>query len=130
MKKYIIAGVIALSVNVMALTQHSVEYTIFENKEKKVLEIDLDYERENGNKGGGADILRAVISIGHNDEVKFIGSNTLMGRPIVIEIRNKLNKVKKTIVDTFTIKTSDLAVGDTVVIIKRGKVIVDKKVVK
>ena len=130
MKKYIILGVIALSVNVMALNQYSLDYIVLENKEKKVLEIDLDYERENGNRGGGADILRAVIYIGNNDEVKFIGNNTLMGRPIIIEIKNKLSVVKKTIVNVFTIKTSDLSVGDTVVIKKRGKIIAEKKVVK
>ncbi len=54
-----------------------------------------------------------------------------MARPITIEIKNKLNKVKKTLVDVFTIKSSELAVGDTVVISnRRGDVLAKKKVEK
>ncbi|NEW61479.1 hypothetical protein GSY74_09310, partial [Sulfurovum sp. bin170] len=60
----------------------------------------------------------------------FVGQNSLMARPITIVIK-KLNGAKKTLIDTFTIKTSDLAVGDTVVILdSEDEPLAEKKVKK
>ena len=130
MKKYLIAGVILLSTaNLFANTNSYM--TVIEERGKKVLVVDLDKGKEDGKKGGASSILKGIISIGHNDEVKFIGENTLMARGITVTITSKMNKLKKTLVDVFTIKTSELAVGDTIRIKnKRGKVKVEQKVVK
>ena len=126
MKKHIVAGMIALSISLTVVNAD----TIKEENGVKILVVELDKEGKNNNKGG-TDILKAVIHIGNNDEVRFIGELTLMARPITIEIKNKLNKVKKTLVDVFTIKSSELAVGDTVVISnRRGDVLAKKKVEK
>ena len=130
MKKYIIAGVLLLSTT--NLFANSNNYTtVIEERGKKILVIDLDKAKEDGKKGGASTILKGIISIGHNDEVKFIGENTLMARGITITITSKMNKLKKTLIDVFTIKTSDLAVGDTIRIKnRRGKVKVEQKVKK
>ena len=132
MKKYLIAGVILLStVNLFANTNNNSYMTVIEERGKKVLVIDLDKAKEDGKKGGASTLLKGIISIGHNDEVKFIGENTLMTRGITITITSKMNKLKKTLVDVFTIKISDLTVGDTIRIKnKRGKVKVEQKIVK
>ena len=130
MKKYIIAGVLLLSTT--HLFANSNNYTtVIEERGKKILVIDLDKAKEDGKKGGASTILKGIISIGHNDEVQFIGENTLMARGITITITSKMNKLKKTLIDVFTIKTSDLAVGDTIRIKnRRGKVKVEQKVKK
>lgn len=129
MKKYIIAGVIALSTNLIASNATMPHETIIEERGFKILVIDLDREGEDGNKGA-SDILRAVIHIGNNDEVQFIGKNTLMARPITIVIK-KLNGAKKTLIDIFTIKTSDLDIGDIVTILdSEDEVLAEKKVEK
>ena len=127
MKKYIVAGMIALSMSSTVVNAD----TIKEENGVKILVVELDKEGENNNKGSASDILKAVIHLGNNDEVEFIGKNTLMARPITIEIKDKFNKVKKTLVDVFTIKSSELAVGDTVVITnRRGNPLAEKKVEK
>ena len=127
MKKYIIVGVIALSTNIFASSANS----ITEIKNTKVLVIDLDKERKDGNKGGASDILKAVIHIGNNDEVQFIGKNTLRSRPITIIIKDKFGEIKDSFVNKFTIKASKLDVGDIVVIKKRrGKPLAEKRIVK
>ena len=126
MKKHIVAGVIALSLNLTVVNAD----TIREENGVKILVVELDKEGADNNKGGTSDILKAVINIGNNDEVQFVGKNTLMARPITIVIK-KLNGAKKTLVDVFTIKSSELVVGDTVVITnRRDKVIAEKKVEK
>ena len=131
MKKEIIIGVMLLTTNIFANTQVNSYTTIVQERGKKVLVVDLDKAKEDGKKGGDSTLLKGIISIGHNDEVKFIGENTLMARGITITITSKMNKLKKTLVDVFTIKTSELAVGDTIRIKnKRGKVKVEQKVVK
>lgn len=131
MKKYIVAGVILLStVNLFANNNNNYT-TVIEEEGKKILVVDLDKAKEDGKKGGTSTLLKGIISIGHNDEVKFIGENTLMARGITITITSKMNKLKKTLVDVFTIKTSDLEVGDTIRIKnRRGKVKVEQKVKK
>ncbi len=126
MKKQIIAGFIALS---MSLTVVNAD-TVREENGSKILVVELDKEGEDNNKGGASDILRAVIHIGNNDEVQFMGKNTLMARPITIVIKDKFNNIKKTLVNVFTIKSSELAVGDTVVITNRRKKVAEKKVEK
>ena len=126
MKKYIVAGMIALSMSSTVVNAD----TIKEENGVKILVVELDKEGKNNNKGG-SDILKAVIHLGNNDEVEFMGELTLMARPITIEIKDKFNKVKKTLVDVFTIKSSELAVGDTVVITnRRGNPLAEKKVEK
>jgi len=131
MKKYIVAGVLSMSINLFANINTNSYSSIIEERGKNVLVVDLDKAKEDGKKGGASTILKGIISIGHNDEVKFIGENSLMARPITITITSKMNKLKKTLVDVFTIKTSDLAVGDTIRIKnKRGKVKVEQKVKK
>lgn len=126
MKKHIVAGVIALSMNLTVVNAD----TIREENGVKILVVELDKEGADNNKGGTSDILKAVINIGNNDEVQFVGKNTLMARPITIVIK-KLNGAKKTLVDVFTIKSSELVVGDTVIISnRRDKVIAKKKVEK
>ena len=125
MKKQIIAGFIILS---MRLTVVNAD-TVREENGSKILVVELDKEGEDNNKGGASDILKAIIHIGNNDEVQFVGENTLMARPITIEIKDQFDKVKKILVDVFTVKSSELAVGDTVVISnRRDKVIAEKKV--
>jgi hypothetical protein len=132
MKKYIIAGVILLSTANLFANANSNSYTtVIEERGKKVLVIDLDKAKEDGKKGGGSSLLKGIISIGNSDEVKFIGDNTLMARGITITITTKMNKLKKTLVGIFTIKTSELEVGDTIRIKnRRGKVKVEQKIVK
>jgi hypothetical protein len=130
-KKYIIVGVILLTTNLFANVNKNSYTTVIAERGKKILVIDLDKAKEDGKKGGASTLLKGIISIGHNDEVKFIGENTLMARGITITITSKMNKLKKTLVDVFTIKTSELAVGDTIRIKnKRGKVKVEQKIVK
>jgi len=130
-KKEIIIGVMLLTTNIFANTQVNSYTTIVQERGKKVLVIDLDKAKEDGKKGGASTLLKGIISIGHNDEVKFIGENSLMARPITITITSKMDKLKKTLVNIFTIKTSDLAVGDTIRIKnRRGKVKVEQKVKK
>ena len=130
MKKYIVAGIIILSTDIIASNTTMSHETIIEKRGVKILVINLDKEGEDGNKGA-SDILSAIIHIGNNDEVQFVGKNTLMARPITTLIKDEFNKVKKTLIDTFTIKTSDLAVGDTVVILdSEDEPLVEKKVEK
>jgi len=129
MKKYIVVGVILLSTNLFANADTNSYSTVIEEQGKKVLVVDLDKAREDGKKGA-SDILKGIISIGHNDEVKFVGENILTGKKITIIIKSKFNKIKKMLVNVFTIKTSELEVGDTIVIKKRGKVRVEQKVQK
>lgn len=131
MKKYIIVGVILLSTaNLFANTNNSYTTVIVEDG-KNVLVIDLDKAKEDGKKGGGSSLLKGIISIGNNDEVKFIGENTLMARGITITITSNLNQLKKTLEGVFTIKASDLAEGDIIRIKnRRGKVKVEQKVKK
>ncbi len=129
MKKYIVAGVIALSTNLIASNATMPYETIIEERGFKILVIDLDKEGEDGNKGA-SDILRAVIHIGNNDEVRFMGENTLMAEPIKIVIK-KLNGVKKTLINTFTIKASSLDIGDIVTILdSEDEILAKKKVAK
>ena len=129
MKKYIVVGVILFSTNLFANTDTNSYSTVIEEQGKRVLVVDLDKAREDGKKGA-SDILKGIISIGHNDEVKFVGENILTGKKITIIIKSKFNKIKKMLVNVFTIKTSELEVGDTIVIKKRGKVRVEQKVQK
>ena len=129
MKKYIVVGVILLSTNLFANADTNSYSTVIEEQGKRVLVVDLDKAREDGKKGA-SDILKGIISIGHNDEVKFVGENILTGKKITIIIKSKFNKIKKMLVNVFTIKTSELEVGDTIVIKKRGKVRVEQKVQK
>lgn len=132
MKKYIIVGVILLSTaNLFANTNNNSYTTVIVEDGKSVLVIDLDKAKEDGKKGGGSSLLKGIISIGNNDEVKFIGENTLMARGITITITSNLNQLKKTLVGVFTIKASDLAEGDIIRIKnRRGKVKVEQKVKK
>jgi hypothetical protein len=125
-------GVILLSTaNLFANSNNKSYISVIEERGKKVLVVDLDKAKEDGKKGGGSTLLKGIISIGHNDEVKFIGENTLMARGVTITITTKMNKLKKTLVGIFTIKTSDLEVGDTIRIKnRRGKVKVEQKIVK
>jgi len=131
-KKYIIVGVILLSTaNLFANTNNNSYTTVIVEDGKSVLVIDLDKAKEDGKKGGGSSLLKGIISIGNNDEVKFIGENTLMARGITITITSNLNQLKKTLVGVFTIKASDLAEGDIIRIKnRRGKVKVEQKVKK
>ena len=132
MKKYLIAGVILLSTANLFASSNSNNYmTVIEERGKKILVVDLDKGNEDGKKGGASTILKGIISIGHNDEVKFIGKNTLMARGITVTITNSVNKVKKTLAGIFSIKTSDLAVGDTITIRNRlDTVMVEQTIVK
>jgi len=131
-KKYIIVGVILLSTaNLFANTNNNSYTTVIVEDGKSVLVIDLDKAKEDGKKGGGSSLLKGIISIGNNDEVKFIGENTLMARGITITITSNLNQLKKTLEGVFTIKASDLAEGDIIRIKnRRGKVKVEQKVKK
>ena len=127
MKKHIVVGFLVLSMHLTVINAD----TIKEENGVKILVVELDKEGENNNKGSASDILKAVIHLGNNDEVEFIGKNTLMARPITIEIKDKLNKIKKTLIDVFTIKSSELDVGDTVVIKnRRDSILAEKKVEK
>jgi len=131
-KKYIIVGVILLSTaNLFANTNNNSYTTVIVEDGKSVLVIDLDKAKEDGKKGGGSSLLKGIISIGNNDEVKFIGENTLMARGITITITSNLNQLKKTLEGVFTIKASDLAEGDIIRIKnRRDKVKVEQKVKK
>ena len=123
MKKQLIIGLMALSMSFTTLNADRVK----KENGVKILVVELDKEGEDNNKGGTADILKAVIHIGNNDEVQFVGKNTLMATPITIVIKNSIGKIKKSITDVFTIKSSELAVGDTVTITNRRDVVLAKK---
>ena len=131
MKKYIWIGVLLLYTNLIYSTEITNNQTISEQQSSKILIINLDKELEDGNKGGVSDIIETIIYIGHNDEVQFIGKNALMAQPITIVIKDKLNKIKKTLIDVFTIKTSELNEDDVIILTnRRDKVIAKKRIQK
>ena len=135
MKKYLLIGLITLSINVMAtetVTREENNSSKTEQSNSKVLIIDLDKEaEENEQRGAIDDIIKGIIPLGHNDEVTFFGENVLLATPITITIVDKYNKIKKTLIDVFTIKTADLNVGDSIKIRnKRDVLLVEKKVTK
>jgi hypothetical protein len=130
MKKYIWIGVL-LSTNLIYSTEITNNQSILKQQSSKILIIDLDKELEDGNKGGVSDIIETIIYIGHNDEVQFMGKNTLMAQPITIVIKDKFNKVKKTLINVFTIKTSELNKDDVIILTnRRDKVIAKKRIQK
>lgn len=100
--------------------------------EKKSYIIDLDKEIKNdGLKGGAFETLRGLIPLGNNDEVAFVGKKLFIATPIKLYINGKINKTVKFLKGILTIKSSELAVGDSVTIKNRfGVKLVEKKVVK
>lgn len=101
-------------------------------EESKKLEIDLDKEKKEAKKRGDAfDIIKGLIPLGHNDEVTFLGKKVLILKPIKLYVNGILKKTIKSTKEILNIKTSELTVGD-IVVIKNGKgtKLVEKKVVK
>lgn len=102
------------------------------NHSKKAYIIDLDKEvKDDGLKGGIFETIRGFIYKGNNDEVSFIGKKLFISTPIKLYINGKINETTKFIKGVLTIKTSELAVGDTVVIKNRfGTKLVEQEVKK
>ena len=120
MNKHILIGLIFSSLSIMATTVAS-DSNISQNvQETKRLVIDLDKEFESNNKGKNQeDELEMTISLGNNDEVSFEGNNTLMAKPITMEIKDSSGKSKEHFVNVYTLKTTSLEDGDMIVISNR-----------
>jgi len=87
---------------------------------KKPYIIDLDKQvKDDGLKGGEFKTILGFIYKGNNDEVSFVGKKLFISTPIKLYINGKINETTKLIKGILTIKTSELAVGDTVVIKNR-----------
>ena len=141
MKKIIIVGVmIVFNVNIVASEIKASEdkngSKVEQNTTKKSKRhiIDLDKEiKDDGLKGGVIDTIKGFISLANNDEVSFVGKELFIATPIKLYINGKLNETAKFVKGVLTIKTSELAVGDTVTIKNRfsgDKPLVEKKVIK
>lgn len=102
------------------------------NHSKKTYIIDLDKEvNNNGLKGGEFQTILGFIYQGNNDEVSFVGKKLFISTPIKLYINGKINETVKFLKGVLTIKSSELSVGDTVVIKNRfGTKLVEKKVKK
>lgn len=100
------------------------------NHSKKTYIIDLDKEvKDDGLKGGVFETIHGFIYKGNNDEVSFIGKKLFIATPIKLYINGKINETTKLIKGVLTIKTSELAAGDTVVIKNRfGTKLVEQEV--
>lgn len=100
------------------------------NRTKKVYLIDLDKQVEdNGLKGGTFETIYGYIIRGNNDEVAFLGKKIFIATPIKLYINGKINETTKFIKGILSIKTSELAEGDVVVIKNRfGTKLVEQKI--
>lgn len=91
-----------------------------DNSSKKPYIIDLDQQvKDDGLKGGEFKTILGFIYKGNNDEVSFLGEKLFISTPIKLYINGKTNETTKFIKGILTIKTSELAAGDTVVIKNR-----------
>ena len=132
MKKYLLLGLIAFNLNVMASETKLSDENNTTKEESQKFEIDLDKEKKEAKKRGDAfDVIKGLIPLGHNDEVTFLGKKVLILKPIKLYVNGVLKKTIKSTKEILNIKTSELTVGD-IVVIKNGKgtKLVEKKVVK
>jgi hypothetical protein len=135
MKKYLLLGLMAFNLNAIGSeispTSHN-KISKEGNNKTKTLIIDLDKEKKDAKERGDAfDIIKGIIPLGHNDEVTFLGKKVLIARPVTLYVNDVLKKTIKNAKEILSIKTSELAVGDTVTIKNRkGTTLVEKKIVK
>ena len=143
MKKYIILGLLTLSLNLIATDVNSIENKNTSTKQSEKLFFNLDEEAKkerakiDENRGEVLDTLRGIIKIssGNNDEVTFFGKELFKNKPIIVIVRDELDNIKDTIKnimsDTISIKASKLDDEDSIIIKDNsGKVLVEKRVSK
>ena len=137
MTKQVVLLLIMLNLTACLNPSHTVK--IAENNSSKTVIIDLDKESMDYSKGGLLQkdelIIQGVIFLGDNDEVSFKGDILAEKSPIQWSISRKgsnqdNDEVKREINgNIFSIKTSELRVGDDVIIRdKNGNIFVNKRV--
>ena len=131
MKKYLLLTIIVFNLDAMATEITSSNENNSSKEETKTLKIDLDKERKEAKERGGfEDIIKGFIPLGHNDEVTFLGKKVLISRGIKVYINGIYKETIKVVNRMFTIKTSDLKVGDKITVKTGDTTLVDKEVVK
>ena len=132
MRPYIIVALLILLNSTLVAssdeTNTAQEHNVSKPSKKIVVDLDKELESQKA-RGEVDDIIYGVLRIGdNNDEVAFVGTMLADASEVVITIRDKFDKLKKTIKDSLTLSTDELEDGDMVKVEKNSKTLLNKEV--